>query len=154
MALMKWNRSSVMDPFRHLLDLQDDMNRLFDISLAKMPKEVIPTEWVPAVNVTEERDRFVVKADLPGIEQDKIDIEIQDNVLTIKGERSEEKEEKDKNFLRRECFYGAFERSLALPTDVDAGKAEAEYKDGVLIVTLPKKEEKKAKQIKLSLKKK
>ncbi len=152
MALVRWGKNNVMDPFRYLLDLQDDMNRLFDVSLARMPKEVLPSEWVPSMDVSEEKDKYVIKADLPGIEQDDIEIEVQDNVLTVKGQRKEEKEEKDKNYLRRECFYGSFERSLTLPTDVDADKAQADYKNGILLISLPKKEQKKAKQIKLASK--
>ncbi len=155
MALIRWrSRRDVWDPFKYLADLQEDMNRLFDLSLARLPREDVGgvAEWLPAVDIVDEKDRVRIKADLPGVNKDDVDIRIEDGVLSIKGERKEEKEEKDKNFYRKECFYGSFERSVALPAEVDANKAEASYKDGVLEIILPKKEESKPKQIKLKVK--
>ncbi len=155
MALMKWRKREVWDPFRYLSDLQEDMNRLFDLSLARLPRQledIANVEWVPAVDVIDEKDKLRIKADLPGIKKEDVEINIEDGVLSIKGERQNEKEEKNKNYYRRECFYGVFERSISLPAEVDIGKAEANYKDGVLEIILPKKEESKPKQIKVKIK--
>lgn len=155
MALMKWRKREVWDPFRYLSDLQEDMNRLFDLSLARLPRQledIANVEWVPAVDVIDEKDKLRIKADLPGIKKEDVVINIEDGVLSIKGERENEKEEKNKNYYRRECFYGVFERSISLPAEVDIEKAEANYKDGVLEIILPKKEEFKPKQIKVKIK--
>ncbi len=155
MALMKWRKREVWDPFRYLSDLQEDMNRLFDLSLARLPRqleEFSNVEWLPSVDVIDEKDRLRVKADLPGVNKDDVEISVEDGVLTIKGERKSEKEEKDKNYYRKECFYGSFERSISLPVEVDVERAEASYKDGVLEIVLPKKEESKPKQIKVKIK--
>ncbi len=155
MALMKWRKREVWDPFRYLSDLQEDMNRLFDLSLARLPRQledIANVEWVPAVDVIDEKDKLRIKADLPGIKKEDVEINIEDGVLSIKGERQNEKEEKNKNYYRRECFYGVFERSISLPAEVDIEKAEANYKDGVLEIILPKKEESKPKQIKVKIK--
>ncbi len=155
MALIKWRRREVWDPFRYLSELQEDMNRLFDLSLARLPRqleEVSNAEWLPAVDVIDEKDKLRIKADLPGVDKDNVEINIEDGILTIRGERKEEKEEKDKNYYRRECFYGTFERSISLPAEVDIEKAEANYKDGVLEIILPKKEVSKPKQIKVKVK--
>ncbi len=155
MALMRWRRKEIWDPFRYLAELQEDMNRLFDLSLARLPRqleEASTGEWLPAVDVIDEKDKLRIKADLPGVDKDSVEINIEDGVLTIKGERKEEKEEKEKNYYRRECFYGVFSRSIGLPAEVDIEKAEANYKDGVLEIILPKKEESKPKQIKLKVK--
>ncbi len=155
MALIKWRRKDVWDPFRYLAELQEDMNRLFDLSLARLPREALGesvAEWLPAVDVIDEKDKLRIKADLPGVDKNNVEVNIEDGVLTIKGERKQEKEEKDKNYYRRECFYGVFERSISLPAEVDIEKAEANYKDGVLEIILPKKEEAKPKQLKLKIK--
>ncbi len=155
MALIKWRRREVWDPFRYLAELQEDMNRLFDLSLARLPREAIESaggEWMPSVDIIDDKDKIRIKADLPGVDKNDVEINIEDGVLTIRGERKEEKEEKDKNYYRRECFYGTFERSIALPAEVEVDKAEANYKDGVLEIVLPKKEESKPKQIKLKVK--
>jgi HSP20 family protein len=108
-------------------------------------------EWAPSVDVAETDEEIVVTAELPGIKQEEVDISIADNVLTLKGEKKEEKEVKEKNYHRIERSYGSFQRSISLPTGVDAGKAKATYKDGILCVTVPKVEEAKPKQIKIDV---
>jgi len=103
--------------------------------------------WGPVVDVVENADSVTVKAELPGIDPKDVDISVSGDTLTIKGEKKEEKEEKGKSFYRVERTYGSFCRSISLPTGVEADKAKADYKDGVLSVTLPKSEKVKAKKI-------
>jgi HSP20 family protein len=94
--------------------------------------------WAPSCDIYEEGDSIVVKAELPGVEKSDIDVQVENNVLTLRGERKREKEVKSENLYRTERFYGAFSRSFTLPVTVDTEKIQAEYKDGVLQVTLPK----------------
>jgi HSP20 family protein len=122
--------------------LRKDVDRLFDRFFEPGWPEM-PTlgEWQPTVDVTEDKDAVTVKAELPGVEQKDIAVSLQDGVLTIKGEKQAEKEEKDKRFHRVERSYGAFVRSIRLPAAVDAGKVTASFKDGVVTITLPKSPE-------------
>ena len=101
--------------------------------------------------MVEEKDNFLVKVDLPGLSKDDVSLTIQDNFLTIKGERKHEVEKKDTNFFHRERVHGTFARTIELPTRVDAGKVAATFRDGVLHVTLPKSEEAKPKEIQVSV---
>ena len=133
MRLMKWRSPSITDPFCDLLGLQAE------------------SAWSPAVDVYDNKDNLVIKADLPGIKQNEINVSVEDDILTIKGEKKKETEVKEDNFYRLERAYGSFERSFTLPTNVDASKIKAAYKDGVLELTLPKKEETKPKQIKVDI---
>ena len=105
--------------------------------------------WVPSVDVSETADKIVVKAEIPGIDSKDIDISLSGDVLTIKGEKKSEREEKEENYHLVERSYGSFTRSLRLPVGVEADKIEASYKQGVLTVTCPKKEEVKAKPIEI-----
>jgi HSP20 family protein len=116
------------------------MDRLFDRFLDLIPGEALEVsgEWTPKVDVTETKDAIVVRAEIPGVEQKDIQVNLQDQVLTIKGEKHQEKEEKDERHHRIERSYGGFARSMRLPSTVDAGKVTASFKDGVLTVTLPK----------------
>jgi HSP20 family protein len=116
-----------------------EMDRLFERFLEPAwPEMPALGEWEPKVDVAETKDAITVKAEVPGVEQKDIAISLQDSVLTIKGEKEEEKEEKDKRYHRVERTYGAFARVMRLPAAVDASKAVASFKDGVLTVTLPK----------------
>jgi HSP20 family protein len=151
MALIKWRESN---PFKDLLDLQREMNRLFDVSLGRSTRgetALAETVWAPAVDIYDEKDNLVIKADLPGMTQKDIDVSVEDDVLRIKGEKKKESEVKEDNFYRVERAYGSFERSFTLPSNVDVAKIKAGYKDGVLQLTLPKKEETKPKQIKVDV---
>lgn len=109
------------------------------------------TKLAPAVDVLEEKDKYVVKADLPGLKQDDIKIELSDNVLSISGERKHERNEEDKNkkYYYYERSYGAFERKFVLPNDADTEKIKAKYENGVLSIEVQKKESKKPKEIKV-----
>jgi HSP20 family protein len=107
--------------------------------------------FLPALDVVEEKDSLIVKADLPGLSKDDIKVAIQDNVLTIKGERKYEAEKKEANYYRQERVFGSFVRSIELPVSVDSGKVLATFRDGVLHVTLPKAENAKPKEIQVSV---
>jgi HSP20 family protein len=139
-----------MDPF-YLL--QDRWNRLFDFPLAPFAEETFPlTTWVPACDIYETGKEIVVKAELPGLRKEEVFVSIENNMLTIRGERRFEEEVKRENFHRVERNYGEFLRSFTLPTFVDAGRIVAEFKDGLLRIFLPKREEAKPKQIEVTVK--
>ncbi|MFN3406978.1 MAG: Hsp20/alpha crystallin family protein [Caldimicrobium sp.] len=141
--------------WRPFQELRKEMDRLFQEFFGKslLPERWEGIEWAPAVDVSETEDEIIVKADLPGVKPDDIEINIVDNILTIKGEKKRETEEKKENFYRVERFYGSFMRSIQLPVEIDREKIKAQYKDGVLKVVLPKKPESKAKVIKVEVEK-
>jgi HSP20 family protein len=142
MTLTKW------DPFKDLLTLQDRMNRLFDESVrnVKTGDEALSSAiWSPAVDIYETDDEVVVKAELPEVNQKDIDIQIENNTLTLRGERKFNKETKKENFHRIERSYGTFSRSFTLPGTIDQEKINADYKDGILKISMPKREETKPK---------
>ncbi|MFQ5862215.1 MAG: Hsp20/alpha crystallin family protein [Candidatus Brocadiales bacterium] len=124
--------------------LQREMDRLFEDFFRRSG---LPMRWGPAADVMETSDSVIVKIELPGVEPKDVDISVSGDTLTIRGEKREEKEEKGKSFYRIERSYGSFHRTINLPSDVEADKAKADYKDGVLEVTLPKSERVKAKRI-------
>jgi HSP20 family protein len=137
------------DPFRELESLRREMERLFDTFLSERRFEREFT-WAPAVEVKELPDKFVLRVDLPGIRKEDIKLEVSDNILTISGERKEEKEEKEAQYYRREIVYGSFHRSIQLPPSVDPEKITAKLENGVLTVEIPKTEKAKAKEIPIS----
>ena len=148
MSMMRWK------PIPSLTSIREEMNRLFDDFFAGWPEKrrgLLEGEWAPSVNVAETDENIIVTAELPGVKQDDVDITVADGVLTLKGEKKEEKEVKEKNYHRIERSYGSFQRSVSLPTGVQADKAKATYKDGVLQVTIPKTEEAKPKQIRINV---
>ncbi len=110
--------------------------------------------WMPAIDIFEKDNKFVVKAELPGMNEEDIDVSVVGDTLTIKGEKKTESEVKDKDYYRSERSYGSFMRSISLPATVNADKIEAKYEDGVLEVSLPKVAEVKPKKVKVSAKKK
>jgi len=149
MSIIKW------DPFRDLLSLQERMNKLFEESLLQTGKErqdISIAGWSPAVDVMESDDEIVLKAELPGIELKDVEVLIKDNILTLRGERKFEKEEKKENYHRIERSYGAFQRSFTLPATVEQDKVKAKMKDGILEVRLPKAKEAKSKKIEIEVK--
>lgn len=146
MTVVRW------DPFRDLLTLQDRMNRLFDESMrGARPVDESTTSWSPAVDIYETENEIVLKAELPEVNQKDIDIQIENSTLTIQGERKPDTTIKQENYHRIERSCGRFNRSFTLPNLVDQEKIKAEYKDGILKIELPKREERKPKQIKVSL---
>ena len=141
------------DPFSELLDMRREMDRLFGNFLGGTPGSMPAADgvWAPAVDIQETKESFLVTAELPGMKQEDINITIVDNTLTLKGERRREKEVRDGDYTRIERAYGTFQRSLGLPSVVDAAKVRAKYKDGVLEIELPKKEEAKPKEIRVQV---
>ena len=151
MALIRWKPiANGWEPFGSLEDIREEMNRVFETSLRRRGN-LLETAFAPAIDVIEEKEAFLVKVDLPGLNKDDVNVAIQDNRLTIKGERKYEVEKKDSNFYHHERVHGQFIRTIELPTRVEAGKVLATFKDGVLQVTLPKSEEAKPKEIKVSV---
>jgi HSP20 family protein len=149
MALTRW------DPFRDLNVLQDRMNRLFDDAGGRgrawrSDEPSATTSWSPAVDIFETEGDIVVKAELPGMDRKDIVLNLENNVLTLKGERRFEKETKEENYHRIERSYGGFSRSFSIPATVDEERIRADYKDGVLRILLPKKEQAKPKQIRIA----
>ena len=146
MAIVKW------DPFRELEEMSDRLNRMIArpaISPAVgQAKEVMTVaDWTPTVDITETEGEYAIKAELPEVKKEDVKVTVEDGVLTIQGERKQEKEEKGKKYHRIERSYGRFVRSFTLPDTVDEGKVKAEYADGVLHLHLPKSEKAKPKQI-------
>ncbi len=127
------------------------MDRLWDEYFGAGRRALQPAEeaWLPAVDVSETEDKITVKAEIPGMEAKDIDISMVGDTLVIKGEKKAEKEEKDENYHMVERSYGSFSRSMKLPATVDPDKVDASYKNGVLIIVLPKKEEVKPKPIEI-----
>ncbi|MGE0813316.1 MAG: Hsp20/alpha crystallin family protein [Vicinamibacterales bacterium] len=130
MNLTQW------DPFRELEDVSTRLNRFF--GQQGWPKATEIADWTPAMDVQETDGEFLLKADLPEVKKEDVKVEVLDGMLSVRGERKQEKEEKGKRFHRVERSYGRFERRLSLPTDVDAKKIAAQFKDGVLEVHMPK----------------
>ena len=126
------------EPFRDLSRLQDEMNRLFEDRLFKTGESV---GWTPACDVYEDEEALLLRFELAGIDPKQVEIRFENGVLTVRGERKLEKEEKRENYHRVELSYGAFTRSFSLPGTVDAEKIRADAKDGILTVTLPKRAE-------------
>jgi HSP20 family protein len=140
-----------LEPFRGISNLQNQFNRLFNESFRNQAEESALTTWAPAVDIYETPNELVVKADLPDVNEKDIDVRVENNLLTIRGERKFEKSVSEENYLRVERTYGAFSRSFSLPNTVNAEAIGAEYKNGVLTVTLPKREESKPRQVKVTV---
>jgi len=139
MKLVQYERPGLAWPkFGRLANLQDEIDRLFESPLRS---------WTPALDVHEDADNFIIRAELPGLKREDIEVSLQDGALVISGERKTEKADEGVEIHRQERYYGKFQRALTLPTPVAADKIKAQYKDGVLTVTLPKAEEAKPKKI-------
>ena len=140
------------EPFREFTTLQDRMNRLFRNSFSEGAENALTTTgFAPPVDVYEDEHSIALKLEVPGIDEKDIDVRIENNTLTVHGERKFEKEEKEENFRRVERQYGSFTRSFTLPTTVDAEQVSAHYDKGVLKISLAKKAEAKPKQIKVNV---
>ena len=139
-------------PFGELGSLRREMDRLWDSFFGERPlTRVWEREWAPSLDVSETKDNFVVKAEVPGIDAKDIDISLTGDVLTIKGEKKQEKEEKEEDYHLVERSYGSFSRSIRLPAEVESAKIKASYKNGILRVTLPKSEKVKAKEVRIKV---
>lgn len=138
-------------PYGGLTTFQEQMNRLLEDSFRGRTDESNMTTWAPAVDIYETENELVLKADLPDIDEKNLDIRVENNMLTIRGERQFEKKVSEDNYLRVERAYGSFSRSFALPNTVNAEAIQADYRNGVLTVTIPKRAEAKPKQIKIGV---
>jgi len=143
MELVRWN------PMRDMLGMRHRINTLFDDFFYPRTGngEVSLWDWNPAVDIYDDEDKIVIKAELPGVDKKDIMVDLKGKVLTLKGERSHENETKKDHYYRQERCYGKFERAFTLPANVDPDKIKADYKDGVLKIDIPKSEEQKPKQI-------
>ena len=142
---------SRFEPFRGVYSLQDQINRLFNEAFDRSSSEANLTSWAPAVDIYETAQELVVKADLPDVKPEDLDIRVENNLLTIRGERKFEKKVNEDNYLRVERAYGSFSRSFSLANTVNSEAIKADYKDGVLTLSVPKREEAKPKQIKVNV---
>ena len=151
MAIVRWQ------PFRDLLATEREFDRLFREAFSPLfgqrEGEFSTRAWAPAVDIFETENSIVLKAELPGVDPKDVEVRVEDNTLYLKGERKFEKETKEENYHRIERSYGSFARSFALPNSMDAEKVAAEYQDGLLTLTLPKREEAKPKTIKINISK-
>jgi HSP20 family protein len=138
-------------PYGGLTTFQEQMNRLLEDSFRGRTDESNMTTWAPAVDIYETENELVLKADLPDIDEKNLDIRVENNMLTIRGERQFEKKVSEDNYLRVERAYGSFSRSFALPNTVNAEAIQADYRNGVLTVQMPKRAEAKPKQIKIGV---
>ena len=148
MTIIRW------EPFQNLLATQQDFDLIFRGAFPPFlgDSERSTRTWAPPVDIYENADHIVLKADLPGIDPKDVEIRVEDNTLYLKGERKFEQEVKEENYHRVERSYGAFARSFSLPNSIAAEKVVAEYKDGLLTLTMPKREEAKPKTIKIEIK--
>lgn len=142
---------SRFEPFRGAHTLQDQINRLLGEVFDRSNQESNLTAWAPSVDIYENEHELIVKADLPGIDPKDLDIRVENNILTIRGERKFEEKVNDNNSLRVERAYGSFSRSFALSNTVNSEAIKADYQNGVLTLTVPKREEAKPKQIKVNV---
>lgn len=135
MNLIKW------DPFGELENISNRLNRIFGRSLVRSESSnemLAVADWAPSVDISETDTAYLIKGEIPGVKKEDVKVTLQDGMLTIQGERKQEKEEKGKKFHRVECSYGSFMRSFRVPDDAEENKVKAEFKDGMINVTLPK----------------
>ena len=153
-GLIRWNRPELATwpRFGRLTDLRDEIDRLFEAPLAELTRtSQLLSGWTPALDVFEDKDNIIVRAELPGMKKEDIELSLHEDRLSISGERRSEETHKDEEVYRAERFFGRFQRTVTLPTPVAADKVKAQYQDGILTVTLPKKEEAKPKHIDVSV---
>jgi HSP20 family protein len=146
MAIMRWR------PYGNLINIQDEMNRLFDDFFGRPAVHGDEGRWIPAVDISEDDDSLFVDVEVPGMKKEDIKVSLEHNVLSLKGEKKQEKEVKEENYHRWERSYGSFSRAFELPVPVQADKIKANYRDGVLHIALPKAEEVKPKEIPIEVK--
>lgn len=154
MNVIKWQRPTLATwpTFGRLSELRNEIDRLFESPLSELTgTSQLLSGWTPALDVYEEKDNFIVKAELPGMKKEEIEVSFHDGSLSLSGERKSETKHEDAEVYRAERFFGRFQRTVSLPAAVAADKIKAAYKDGVLTVTLPKTEEAKPKQIDVSI---
>jgi HSP20 family protein len=144
-SIVRWNSP------RGLMAAQEQMGRLFDNMFRENANESSVTAWAPSVDIYETENELVIKADIPDMDEKDLDVRVENNMLTIRGERKFEQKVKQENYLRMERTYGSFSRSFSLPNTVSTENIKAEYKNGVLTVEMAKRAELKPKQVKISI---
>ncbi len=152
MNLIPYKNKKQLSPFRLIEDLHSDLSNIFGETLPSINSLESNSHWLPHTDIHDTGNELIFKIDIPGMNKKDIEVNIEGKTLIIRGEKKLEDEMQDKGFLRSERFFGYFERALALTDDVDSNKIKAEYKDGVLSLTIAKKEEAKPKQIKVEVK--
>lgn len=162
MTLTRWQtpQNTASSPFRRITNIRDEVDELFDYAFGRLlGSQELPRNgaqfldaWAPAVDLYEDKDTITVRAELPGMKKEDIDINLHDGFLIISGERKQDQKFETADSYRSERFLGRFHRTISLPSEVDSDKITASYNDGVLSVTLPKSEKAKPKQIPISVK--
>lgn len=147
MSLIRWQ------PYGAVASLQDSINRLFSDSFSRtlMNDDYVLSAWKPVVDIFDKNDAIIIHAELPGVTKDNVSIEIKENILTLKGERVENKEIKEDKYFRKERSFGSFQRSFTLPSTISHENIKATFKDGVLEVEIPKPDEKKPKMVQINI---
>ena len=144
-SVIRWNRLG------NLSNLQEQVNQLFESAVPTRGENSALTSWAPAVDIYETENELVLKADVPDVNEKDIDIRVENNTLTVRGQRNFSQEVKEDNYLRIERTYGSFSRSFGLPSSVNTEAIKADYKNGVLTVEMPKRAESKPKQVKINV---
>ncbi len=156
MSLIRWTPARDVQTFpSDVMNMQREINRMFDSFFrGGLPDDeaFVASDWIPAVDISEHDTEYLVKLELPGVSKDDVKITMQNNILTVRGEKRKEKESKGSNYHRVERSYGAFQRNFTLPSTVRADRIDASYSDGILTIVLPKAEEARAKQIEVKVK--
>ena len=153
-SLTRWQRPELSSwpGFGRLTDLRDEIDRLFESPLAELARTShLLSGWTPVLDVYEDKDNLFVKVELPGMKREEIEVSLHEGSLSISGERKSEQKYQDAEVYRAERFFGRFQRTVTLPTPVAADKVKAQYKDGILSITLPKTEEAKPKHIDINV---
>jgi HSP20 family protein len=153
-ALTRWEPTTRWNPFKEIEDMEKRLSSFFGrtpVSGSDKKEAITVAEWSPLVDISEDEKEYLIKAEVPEMKKEEIKISVHDDVLSISGERKYEKEEKGKKYHRVERAYGSFMRSFTLPEDADGSKVNAEYKDGLLKVHLPKAEKAKPKSIEVKI---
>ncbi len=153
-SITRWHRPELAGwpGFGRLTDLRDEIDRLFEAPLAQLAQtSQLLSGWTPALDLHEDKDNFYVRVELPGMKKDDIELALHEGSLSLSGERKTERTHGEAEVLRTERFFGRFQRTVALPSPVATDKVKAQYKDGILTVTLPKAEESKPKHIDVSV---
>lgn len=154
MSLVRWNPARDLAAWpSNLFGMQREMNKMFDnfFNGTDQGEDYALTAWSPAVDIAEHDDEFTVKVELPGVSKDEVKITLESNILTIRGEKKQQKETKKENYHRVERSYGSFQRSFTMPATVKTDKIDASFRDGILNIKLPKAEEAKPKQIEVKV---
>ncbi|PIE05072.1 MAG: heat-shock protein Hsp20 [Spirochaetales bacterium] len=152
MEIMKYREPAAPSYWNSMKNLQQEINALFDDDFFPASTGLFDRTYSPAVDVIENENNYLIRCELPGLSSEDIDVQVADNVLTVKGEKKARNEESEKRWYKKESWYGSFQRTISMPSGVDAAGIKGELENGILKVTLPKKEEMKPRQISVNVK--